>query len=129
MLPELVDNDRVLLYTARRSGAVWGDEEVVAQVLATNERTVILRKATDARYLPTGHLVFMRQGVLWAVRFDPSRRAVQGEPVALHEGIAQALVGDSDRRPHRRRPVQRLSCRDAGLHSGRGADSIQATRW
>ena len=97
VLPELVDNDRVLIYTVRRSNVVWGDEEVVAQVLATNERTVILRKATDARYLPTGHLVFMRQGVLWAVRFDPSRRAVQGEPVALHEGIAQALVGDNDR--------------------------------
>jgi serine/threonine-protein kinase len=97
VLPELVDNDRVLLYTARRSRTVWGDEEVVAQVLATNERSVILRKATDARYLPTGHLVFMRQGVLWAVRFDPSRRAVQGEPVALHEGIAQALVGDNEK--------------------------------
>jgi hypothetical protein len=62
--------------------------------MATNERTVVLRKATDARYLPTGHLVFMRQGVLWAVRFDPSRRSVQGEPVALHAGISQALVGD-----------------------------------
>ena len=96
VLPELVDSDRVLLYTIRRSNTVWGDEEVVAQVLATNERTVILRRATDARYLPTGHLIFMRQGVLWAVRFDPSRRAVQGEPVALHQGIAQALVGDSD---------------------------------
>jgi serine/threonine-protein kinase len=96
VLPELVDDDRVLIYTVRRSNVVWGDEEVVAQVLATNERTVILRKAADARYLPTGHLVFMRQGVLWAVRFDPSRRAVQGEPVALHEGIAQALVGDND---------------------------------
>jgi hypothetical protein len=96
VLPELVDNDRVLLYTVRRSSLQWGEEEVVAQVLATNERTVILRKATDARYLPTGHLVFMRQGVLWAVRFDPSRRAVQGEPVALHEGIAQASVGDGD---------------------------------
>ena len=96
VLPELVDNDRVLLYTVRRSNTVWGDEEVVAQVLATNERTVILRKATDARYLPTGHLIFMRLGVLWAVGFDPSRRVVQGEPVALHGGIAQAVVGDSD---------------------------------
>ena len=52
VLPELVDSDRVLLYTICRSNTVWGDEEVVAQVLATNERTVISRRATDARCRP-----------------------------------------------------------------------------
>jgi hypothetical protein len=46
---------------------------VVAQTLATGERKVLLKDAADARYLPTGHLVFLRRGQLFAVPFDVER--------------------------------------------------------
>jgi len=74
----------------------WGDEEVVAQTLATGARKVVLKDAADARYLPTGHLVFMRRGVLFAVPFDTENLAARGAPVAVLDTVAQALTaGDT----------------------------------
>jgi len=51
--------------------------------LATGQRKLLLRDAADARYVPTGHLVFMRRGVLWAVPFDAEGLEVRGAEVPL----------------------------------------------
>jgi eukaryotic-like serine/threonine-protein kinase len=92
-LPAVLPGDRVLLYTVRKRMRTWGDEEIVALELATGQRKVLLRNAADARYVTTGHLVFLRQGVLWAVRFDAERLEVRGAEVPLLDGVAQALSG------------------------------------
>lgn len=92
LLPQWLPTDAVLLYTVRTSGETWGHERVVAQVLATAERKTLVEDAVDARYVPTGHLVFLRRGLLMAVPFDVNRVAVTGAPVALLDGIAQALA-------------------------------------
>ncbi len=49
----------------------------------------------DARYVPSGHLVFLRRGVLLAVAFDSRRLEIGGEPMPLLEDIGQALVGNT----------------------------------
>jgi len=90
-LPWVLPGGQVLLYTVGTHSFTSGDEEIVAQTLATGQRTVVLRNATDARYLPTGHLVFMREGVLLAVPFDTRTLKVQGDVVPLLEGIAHAV--------------------------------------
>jgi serine/threonine-protein kinase len=71
----------------------WGDEQVVAQTLATGSRKLVLTDAADARYVPSGHLVFMRRGALWAVGFDPERLEVRGTPAVVMDSVAQALTG------------------------------------
>ena len=71
----------------------WGDEEVVAFTLATGDHKVLLKDASDARYVATGHLLFLRRGTLFAVPFDAERLEIRGTPVALLETIAQALNG------------------------------------
>ena len=38
--------------------------QIEAVSLATGERRVVVEDAADARYVPTGHLVFARRGVL-----------------------------------------------------------------
>ena len=65
-LPSLLPGGGMLLYTVRKRQWSWGDEEIVAYTLATGARKVRLTDAADARYLPTGHLVFLRRGQLWA---------------------------------------------------------------
>lgn len=90
-LPHLLPSETAVLYTSRKRDNTWGDERIVAHVLATGERKVLLENATDARYLPPGHLLFLRLGVLLAVSFDPGRLEVTGEPVPLLDGVAQAL--------------------------------------
>ena len=39
------------------------------------------------RYLPSGHLVFVRDATLWAVRFDLENLSIVGTPVPAVEGI------------------------------------------
>src|SRR5262249_2939665 len=46
----------------------------------------------DARYVPTGHLVFARGGVLFAAPFDLHRLTVVGGPVPVVEGVRRATV-------------------------------------
>jgi serine/threonine-protein kinase len=91
-LPWPLPGDRALLYTVRRRVWSWGDEEVVAHDLATGTRKVLLEDAADARYVPTGHIVFLRRGQLLASRFDPAQLEVQGTPVPVLDGVAQALT-------------------------------------
>lgn len=52
---------------------------------------VLLEDAADARYVPTGHIVFMRRGTLMAIRFDPKREAVSGQAVPLINDVIQGF--------------------------------------
>ncbi len=66
---------------------------MVAFTLATGQRKILLKDASDARYVPTGHLLFLRRGMLFAVPFDAGRLEIHGTPVAVLETVAQALTG------------------------------------
>jgi hypothetical protein len=90
----------VLLYTVRKSVRNWGDAAIVAENLTDHTREVLLTDAADARYVSTGHLVFLRQGRLFAVPFDRDRVRVGGSEVALldqADHVAQALTGSNSR--------------------------------
>ena len=45
----------------------YDSAHIEAVILATGERRLILQDASMARYVPTGHLIFGREGVLFAV--------------------------------------------------------------
>ncbi|MGE5359372.1 MAG: protein kinase domain-containing protein [Bacteroidales bacterium] len=96
VLPSVLRGGDVLLYTVRRRLWTWGDEAIVAEVPATGQRKVLLRDAVDARYVNSGHLVFLRRGVLTAVAFDPVRLTTRGEPVPLIDSVSQALTSDAE---------------------------------
>jgi len=51
---------------------------------------VLFTPVNNARYLPSGHLVFAQPGGLYAVRFDVAVRAAVGSPVRI---VEDALVG------------------------------------
>jgi serine/threonine-protein kinase len=91
-LPWPLPGGHALLYTVRKRLWTWGDEAVVVQALPTGRPKVLIENAADARYVPTGHLVFLRQGTLFAVPFDVDRLEVRGAPVAVLAPVAQALT-------------------------------------
>jgi len=93
MLPSLSPDGNVLVYTLRKREYIgWGDEEVVAQVLATGERKPLLKDAADARFVSPRHLVFMRRGTMFGVAFDPDALKVLGPEVPLLDGVSQAVA-------------------------------------
>ncbi len=93
LLPQALPGGQRILYTVKRRDFTWADAEVVAEVLATGERRVLLREAADARFVSPGHLIFLRRGTLFGVGFDLSRLEVHGTPVPVLENVTQALTG------------------------------------
>ena len=71
-------------------GFRWDDAHIVAESLESGERTVLVEGGTHARYLPTGHLVYVRAETLLAVPLDLERMEVTGGPVPIFQGVLQA---------------------------------------
>jgi serine/threonine-protein kinase len=90
--PVFLPGGRALLYTIR-GGASGRDFNVGALDLATGAHKVIVRNAASPRYAPGGYLVYAIEDTLRAVRFDPDRLEVQGDPVVLVEGVATKASG------------------------------------
>lgn len=90
--PQLLPGGRAVLFTLAR-GNDWDAAQVVVQSLTNGTRRVVVDGATDARYVPTGHLVYARQGTLLAVPFDPTVLASAGRAVRLIDDVAQAPTG------------------------------------
>jgi serine/threonine-protein kinase len=61
--------------------------------LRTGEQRILVERASDARYLPSGHIVFMRAGLLFAVPFDLQRLEVTGAPVQVLDDVVTNLQG------------------------------------
>ena len=88
MLP---DGESVLFSVTRATGDTrWDQADIVVQSLRTGQRTVVLKGGSDARYVPSGHLVYALGDGLFAVAFDANRREVQGGPVSVIEGVMRA---------------------------------------
>ena len=91
LLPQILPGGRAVLFTVTHTPLpTWEDTEIVAQSLATGERTVLVRGGADGRYLRSGHLLYLRRGTLMAVPFDLDRLEVTGGEVALIADVMQA---------------------------------------
>ena len=97
LLPQILPGGRAVLFTVTHTPLpTWEDTEIVAQSLATGQRTVLIRGGADARYLRSGHLLYLRRGTLMAVPFDLERLEVTGGEVALIADVMQAANTPSE---------------------------------
>jgi serine/threonine-protein kinase len=90
-LPQMLPGGRGLLFTVRRDYYGWSRADVCVQPAGSRSHRVVVSRAADARYVDTGHLVFMRLGTLAAVPFDPDRLEVAGNQAGLIDNVAQAI--------------------------------------
>ena len=94
----------VLFTTFVRGGPEWTMNAASVAVLSldTGEQHVVVEGGFNARYLPTGHLVFGRDGAVWGVPFDLDRLATTGpeevvlQGVEVNEGGSMALSVSDD---------------------------------
>jgi len=94
--PQVLPGGKTLLFTVW-TGASFNDARIEAVSLKSGARTVLVRGGTHGRYVPTGHLVYSRGGNLFAVRFDPSRLEIGGDPVQVVEGVATGAANGEAR--------------------------------
>ena len=93
--PQMLPGSRAILFTVGFGGS-FDSAHVVAQRLDTGERTLLVEGGTDGRFLPTGHLAYLRGNDVYAIRFDPEQLKVDGDPVRVLEGVANNLAGSGE---------------------------------
>jgi serine/threonine-protein kinase len=88
---QVLPDGRTLLFTiGRRTTAAidrWDDAQIVVQSIETGVRKTIIEGGSDARYVPTGHIVYVSGGTLLAVPFDLPKLEVTGGAVPVVEGV------------------------------------------
>ena len=83
--PQVLPGGQHMLFTVATGNSAdrWDKARIVVQAMASGESKTLVEGGSDARYLPTGHLVYAVDGALIAVGFDLQRLEVHGarEPV------------------------------------------------
>lgn len=91
--PQLLPGGDALLYTVAASPAtpsLWDNARIVVHSLKSNQTKVLIEGGTDARYAPTGHIVYANSGKILSVPFDATRLEVSGAPKTLLQGVRNA---------------------------------------
>ena len=94
--PAFLPGGKALLFMVQRAGQDYDDADIEAVSLADGRRTVLVRGGAFPRYAAPGSLLFVRDDVLFALRFDPDTLAVEEPPTPALEGLL-TWTGDQER--------------------------------
>jgi serine/threonine protein kinase/Tol biopolymer transport system component len=86
--PQFLPGGKDVLFTAALASGNFDDADIDVYSIASGKRKTILHGGSYARYLPSGHLIYMHNGTLFAVPFDVKRLEVTGQPAPVVEGVA-----------------------------------------
>jgi DNA-binding winged helix-turn-helix (wHTH) protein/Tol biopolymer transport system component len=88
--PQVLPGGENVLFTGlvAPSGAAFNSANIEVLSLKSGRVTVVRRGGYLGRYLPSGHLIYFRQGALYGVPFDLGRLKVHGAPSAMLEDLA-----------------------------------------
>ncbi len=90
--PQLLPDGRTILFTDTDNEDDYTAARIEAVSIGSSERKVLVEGAMYARYVPTGHLVFVRSGVLMAVAFDPVSVEIIGPEAPVLENLRVDLT-------------------------------------
>jgi eukaryotic-like serine/threonine-protein kinase len=85
--PQVLPDGDHILFTAYRGA---GDSTVEVYSRKTRARTVLVKGGICGRYIPTGHLVYVKDEAMLAVRVDLTTLATSGGAVPMLADVAQA---------------------------------------
>jgi eukaryotic-like serine/threonine-protein kinase len=93
--PQLLPGGRLVLYT--KAEIDWTDADLMVLDLERDVHTMVLSGGTAGRYLPTGHLVYLSNGSLYARAFDASSGQAVSGPVVVEERVrgARGVTGSA----------------------------------
>jgi Tol biopolymer transport system component len=85
--PQALPRRAGLLYTEQPITGTADAANVVVVPLSGGTPKIVARGSHYGRYVPTGHLVYVQQGTLFAVPFDLDRLETRGQAVPVVEGV------------------------------------------
>lgn len=83
--PQLLPGGRAVLFSI--ADHTWSSGSAAVLDLTSGEKRILHKGVYGARFVPTRHIVFLREATLFAVPFDPERLQVTGTPVPVLEGV------------------------------------------
>jgi serine/threonine-protein kinase len=86
--PQVLPGAHAVLFTASPSLNAMDNANIEAISLQTGKIKILVGGGYYGRYLPSGHIVYVHQGALVGVRFNPERLEVLGSPVPILEDVA-----------------------------------------
>ncbi len=95
LTPHFLPGGREFLFTlVSGTGSSSAARVAVAlRDLATGEQRTLIENGGHAQYASSGHLIFSREGTLFASRFDVATGRVIGEAVPILEGVQTGTAG------------------------------------
>ncbi|HSR14575.1 MAG TPA: hypothetical protein VLL51_02405, partial [Gemmatimonadales bacterium] len=82
--PDPLPGGKAVLFTSYRRPV----SRIEAIDLSTGRREVVVENAFFARYARSGHILFVRDSALFAIRFDPATLRTEGSPVPVLDDVA-----------------------------------------
>jgi hypothetical protein len=91
--PQILDGGNAVLFSRTTGTGLdrWDTADIVIFSRKTGVRKVLLHGGSDARYIPSGHIVYVVGDTLVAVPFDLKRQEVTGKAVAILEGVLHVI--------------------------------------
>ncbi len=90
--PQTLRGGQAILFTAAASPGAFDSANIVVQTIPEGTRKIVHRGGYFGRYLPSGHLIYMSNGTVFAAPFDLDRLEMTGQQVPVLEGV-QASTG------------------------------------
>jgi len=85
--PQMLPGGKAVLFTSNTHPNNYDDAEIALYSIASGQRKTVQRGGFYARYLPSGHVVYVHEGTLFAVPFDLKRLEITGQPAPILEGV------------------------------------------
>jgi len=93
--PQIIPGANAVVFTAHKTvGGGFDDATMEVQSIATGQRSTLVRGGHYGRYSASGHLLFVREGVLRAAPFDARSLKLTSEPSpVLDDVLSSAVLG------------------------------------
>ncbi len=88
--PHVLPGGRAVLFTMT---SAQGPQGTVLYDVASGQRRDLIAAGTAPAYAPTGHIVYVQNGTLFALPFDLATMTATGNPVAVLQGLLQTASG------------------------------------
>jgi serine/threonine protein kinase len=86
--PQVLPGARALLFTSNTAPADFDEASIEVKRIGNGPTKTLVHGGYYGRYVPSGHLLYMRAGVMFAAPMDIDRLALTGPSVPMVEGIA-----------------------------------------
>jgi len=90
--PQVLPGGKDVLFTMSANPFSWEDGDIGVVSVKTGQIKIVQHGGYYGRYLPSpygiGHLLYVHEGTLFALPFDPGRLETSGSPVPVLEDVA-----------------------------------------